>query len=41
MVKKAFVRNEHLDLNPSSIKEKDWLGVSDMPEYQNMKRLDP
>jgi cyclin-dependent kinase 8/11 len=25
----------------SALKEKDWPGVTDMPEYQNMKRLDP
>ena len=41
MVKDAFVPNENLDFNPSFLEEKDWPGVSYMPEYQNMKRLDP
>lgn len=38
---KEIVSEGKLELNPSYLPEKDWPGVSDMPEYQNMKRLDP
>lgn len=31
----------HSEDPPFASAEKDWLGVVDMPEYQNMKRLDP
>lgn len=40
MVKKAFVPDKDLVFDSSFFKEKDWPGVRDMPEYQNMKRLD-
>lgn len=40
MVKKVFVPDKNLVFDPSLFKEKDWLGVCNTPEYQNMKRLD-
>lgn len=40
MVKTVFVLDEKDVFNSSFFEEKDWPGVCDMPEYQNMKRLD-
>lgn len=39
-VKSILCPNETLVVNSSLFEEKDWPGVCDMPEYQNMKRLD-